>query len=269
VVVENSDTPGGARWVHYAPMSKDESNDVVVKVPSPRSRPIVLHCLTTGERCTIEIGPTPEDFAAGSWTYDCPSCGEAHEQSYRVPKDYDPNVRTRTNDIPLDMDLGELIAGQHVVLRGIELRTTSGSVLHNDFVPGFPRDRKGLEVSWGLGEVHDDLGTVYDHQGQGGWGAHPDGIVHWGDEDLGNGIPAAASTLTIEVHHANDWNPRQAWIEEVSVDLASGEVSIVRNGSTAWRWPTFRRYLFSLSLELRRRTHAISVWTKQVARRPS
>jgi hypothetical protein len=76
----------------------------------------------------------------------------------------------RTIDVPIDIDLGELIAGQHIVLRGITLRTPWGSVLRYSFVPGFSDQPRTTDASWRLGKVNDDLGTVYDHQGQGGWG---------------------------------------------------------------------------------------------------
>jgi hypothetical protein len=80
-------------------------------------------------------------------------------------------------DIPMDVDLGQLISGQHVVLKGITLRTPWGSVLRYAFVPGFSQTDRALDTSWGLGKVMDDMGTDYDHQGAGGWGADADGIV--------------------------------------------------------------------------------------------
>jgi hypothetical protein len=68
-------------------------------------------------------------------------------------------------DIPMDVDLGQLISGQHVVLKGITLKTGWGSVLRNAFVPGLSQADRALDTSWGLGKVMDDLGTEYDHQG--------------------------------------------------------------------------------------------------------
>jgi hypothetical protein len=116
-----------------------------------------------------------------------------------------------------------MIPGQHVVIQGIELRTTSGSVLHYDFVPGFARDNRELNTSWGIGTVSDDLGTEYDHQGAGGWGSHSDGIVYWGDEDLGNGIPGAASRIEIEFYPANGWTPG-SWTSKLVLELPSGKI---------------------------------------------
>ncbi len=207
----------------YVPLSGDGTP---VEIPESilRDRSIVLCCPDTGERCEIENGPDVADFAAGSWSYRCPSCGAEHQQSYRPPSDYDPNQRRRTIDVPFDVDLGELVEGQHIVVRGIELRTISGSVLHYDFVPGFRKSDRRLDTSWGLGEVHDNLGSEYDHSGAGGWGAHPDGVVRWGDEDLGRGIPKEASLVEMEFHPANSWTPTAEWVRRVRVDLRSGSV---------------------------------------------
>ncbi len=223
---------GSFRSVIYVPVG-GEGPPVDIHYESLEERSINICCPDTGDKCLIEKGPAPSDFAAGSWTYRCPSCGEKHTQSYRATQPLDPNTRSRTIDIAFKVDLGELIEGQHIVTQGIELRTTSGSVLHYDFVPGFvrrdPRDQD-LDTSWGLGQVCDDLGSEYDHQGCGGWGAHPDGIVHWGDEDLGRGIPKAASWVEIEFIPAHYWTVPGPWIFKMRVDLSSGSVLQVTAG---------------------------------------
>lgn len=211
---------GSFRSVIYVPVGGD-GPPVDIHYEPLEERSISICCPDTGDKCLIEKGPVPSDFAAGSWTYRCPSCGEEHTQSYRATKARDPNERSRTIDVAFEVDLGELIEGQHIVTQGIELRTTSGSVLHYDFVPGFvQRDRK-LDTSWGLGQVRDDLGSEYDHQGGGGWGAHPDGIVHWGDEDLGRGIPKTASWIEIEFMPAHYWTVPGPWISKMRVDVSS------------------------------------------------
>jgi hypothetical protein len=207
----------------YVPISGDGPP---VEIPESIlwDRSIAICCPDTGERCEIEHGPDLADFAAGSWSYRCPSCGAEHQQSYRPSPDYDPTQRRRTIDLPFEVDLGELVEGQHIVTRGIELRTTSGSVLHYDFVPGFPESDRLLDTSWGLGEVHDDLESQYEHSGAGGWGAHPDGVVHWGDEDLGRGIPKEASWVEIDFYPAHSWVPSTEWVQRIRVDLRSGSV---------------------------------------------
>jgi hypothetical protein len=90
--------------------------------------------------------------------------------------------------------------------------------------------RGDLDVGWGLGEVSDDVGTVYDHMGAGGWGPDDDGIVRWGDEDLGNQIPATANALSLTVHRANSWFPVHEWIQTFTVNLGSHEVTVVEHG---------------------------------------
>ncbi len=225
---------GSFRSVVYVPLGGD-GPPVDIHYEPLEERSISICCPDTGDKCLIDKGPGPSDFAAGSWAYRCPSCGEEHSQSYRASKALDPNERSRRIDVPFEVDLGELIEGQHIVTEGIELRTTSGSVLHYDFVPGFPqRDRK-LDTSWGLGQVRDDLGSEYDHGGGGGWGAHPDGIVHWGDEDLGRGIPKTASWIEIEFMPAHYSNVSSPWISKVKVDLRTGSVIEVTPGTQGSR----------------------------------
>lgn len=182
------------------------------------------HCLTTGERLTLESGPTLADHKAGSWSYLCPVCGESHRTVYGPRDSAEFLERLETIDLPIDINLGELITGQHIVLRGITLRTPWGSVLRYSFVPGFSDRPRTIDASWGLGTVNDDIGTVYDHQGQGGWGPDSDGIVRQGDEDLGNGIPPSASWLTIEFRPVHYSGASGRWISKIMVDLALGSI---------------------------------------------
>ncbi len=127
-------------------------------------------------------------------------------------------------DIPVESDLGELVPGRHIVLEGITLRTPWGSALRYTFVPGFPKSDRHLNASWGLGDVADDLGTAYDHGGEGGWGPDADGTVRRGDEHLGNGVPSTASWLTIAFIPANGWDVPGRWITKIMVDLTLNKI---------------------------------------------
>lgn len=147
--MDSPNIPGSFRFVVYVPISNDGTPaNVPESILGEGHRPISICCPDTGDRCSIEHGPSLADFAAGQWVYKCPSCGEDHQQRYGRAALDDPYYR-RTIDIPFDLDLGELVQGQHIVLRGIQLRTTSGSVLHYSFVPGFRRDDRELDTSWG------------------------------------------------------------------------------------------------------------------------
>jgi hypothetical protein len=191
-------------------------------LPGPFAGPYATHCLNTGTRLVLDDGPILTDYEAGFWSYDCPVCGENHRTVYG-PQDAEALAAINGRvDIPVRLDLGELIRGQHVVIVGIGLRLPCGSVIHNEFVPGFRQGDRNLDTSWGLGEVSDDLGTDYDHGGQGGSGADPDGIVRSGIEILGNGIPEGASWLKIEVGHASRWTPPGDSIQSFTVDLSTG-----------------------------------------------
>ncbi len=124
------------------------------------------------------------------------------------------------------MDLGEIIPGQHVVTRGIEIVDRSyggnGSALYYSFVPGFPYNNREVETGWSLGTVEDDLGTVYEHQCQGGWGPDSDGVIRHGDEFLGNVIPRRARTLKVSISPA--WTPPGAWVRAFEVNIGDGKI---------------------------------------------
>ena len=171
----------------------------------------------------MDPGPSEQEYADRAWTFSCPSCGEEHHMRVR-PREPHNAPKTRVLDIPIDLDLGEIIQGQHVVIKGIERETERGSVLHYDFVPGFDVDDRDLDTSWMLGTVKDDIGTVYDHGGEGGCGPDPDWIIRWGDERLGNTVPSDARTLTVETQHAHYLTPVGPWIRAFTVDLGSGKV---------------------------------------------
>ena len=112
-LVDSPKLPGSFRSIVYVPVPGEGP---LVSLPSGAPA-ISICCPDTGDRCTIEDGPSVHDFAAGIWKYVCPSCGEEHQQRYGRATLDDPYYR-RTIDIPFDLDLGELVKGQHIVLRG-------------------------------------------------------------------------------------------------------------------------------------------------------
>ncbi|HEV3188382.1 MAG TPA: hypothetical protein VGZ04_10105 [Acidimicrobiales bacterium] len=187
-------------------------------------------CELTGETVPLDGERISVDYVSQSWSFECPKCGFEHSGTLmpRVTRERPP--RTRVIDLPLNLDLGEIIEGQHVIIKGIESPVTRGAVIHNDFNPGFSVRSADLDTSWGLGEIFDDVGTVYDHMGAGGWGPDEDGVVRWGDENLGSMIPTSATTLSISVYCANSWRPSSAWIRRFELSLATREVSIAEYG---------------------------------------
>jgi hypothetical protein len=133
----------------------------------------------------------------------------------------EPNV-----DIKFQVDLGEIIPGQHVVTRGIEIADRSyegrGSALYYSFVPGFRHNDTAVETGWSLGTVEDDLGTIYNHQCQGRWGPDADGVVRRGDGFLGNIIPSVASILRVSICPV--WTPPEEWVKNFEVNVVDGTV---------------------------------------------
>jgi hypothetical protein len=205
-----------------------ETSEPKVTFFSPTST--VRHCLVTGERCVIERGPTWEDRRSGVWRYACPSCGAQHEEDFSVRALDRAKPRVRTIDVPIEVDLGELIHGHHVVARGLQLRTLRGSLFHYDCVPAIERSCQAeLDIGWDLGEVIDDVGTRYHHAGGGTWGLSRDGTVNWGEKSLGNGVPATATTLLVRFRQANRGLPEDYSSPSLLFDLRSGEASVQRH----------------------------------------
>ena len=187
----------------------------------------VRHCLTTGERCVIEEGPSWEDRRVGFWRYECPSCGAQHEEDFSFHAADRLKNKQRKIDLPMDIDMGELIRTHHIVARGLELRTLRGSVLHYDCVPAINLElQPDLDMQWGLGEVFDDVETNYRQSGGGTWGLNPDGSLHWGEKFLGNGIPTSATTLLVNFHQASRGLPEDSYSQSLLVNLLNGEASV-------------------------------------------
>ena len=126
----------------------------------------------------------------------------------------------RTLDIAFDLDLGELIPGHHVVVRGIELAT---SQLHYEFVPGMTDDRmrEGEGNFWWLWLLHvaDDLGTQYSDDNGGAFDTRRGGPATHGARDLGGKVPPAATRLELTFEPTPGWNPPAAVVRRATVDL--------------------------------------------------
>lgn len=160
--------------------------------------------------------------------------------------------------ISFDIDVGELVDGHHVVVRGIsrgrtilapdhdELRRQAtqpvqvgdtvmqvsiGEVrkiqvevedeLHYEFVPGVVQgERFSL---WRL-TASDDLGTPYNGNDSGAYGAGGGSATH-GSRDLGGQIPLEASVLLLSFEPGFDWVPPDPWCHQLKVDLQSGSVT--------------------------------------------
>jgi hypothetical protein len=70
--------------------------------------------------------------------------------------------------------------------------------------------------------VSDEIGTVYEHSGVGGWGPDRDQVVRWGNESLGNTVPSDATRLSISFHCDDRWEPAEPWIERLVLDMNVG-----------------------------------------------
>jgi hypothetical protein len=187
----------------------------------------VRHCLETGERCVIEEGPTWEDRRVGYWRYDCPACGTQHEEDFSFHSLNRVTPRSRILDVALDVDMGELMHGHHVVAKGLQMRTLRGSVLHYDCMPAIDLAKQPeLDMEWGLGEVVDDAETNYRKWGGGSWGPGLDETSNWGEKYLGNGIPRSATTLLIRFHQASRGLPEDSYSQSLLVDLIKREATI-------------------------------------------
>lgn len=188
-------------------------------------------CDSVNEEINVDELPVEVDFIEEAWFIVCPLCQGRHSGTLLAPSRPLGPPFPRVIDVPLDIDLGKLIDGQHVVLKGIETTDAYGSQIHNDFVPGFKDSRESdLDTSWSLGEVTDDLGTTYAHRGEGGWGLNADGVVRQGEESLGNSIPKGATKLTISFWYAGSHPPTSRWIQRLTLNPQTGEVLSIEYG---------------------------------------
>lgn len=134
-----------------------------------------------------------------------------------------------------DVDLGELLPGHHVVLRGIErsmkfaspfnpLETLIQSEqLHYEHVPGLTR--LSATPDWSA-TFFDDVGTSYNDREEGAYDGHSEGTATHGKRDIGN-IPTEARVLTIVVGPSYQWVPPEPWIR-------SYEVVLVKTARKGW-----------------------------------
>jgi len=143
----------------------------------------------------------------------------------------------RQIDIACDVDLGELVKGHHVVVRGIELGgpvDRSGVVdgperepqLHYEFVPGLEDHEKDADRFfwyWMLA-VSDDVGTRYRDDNSGVLAPSVGGAATHGTRDLGPPIPATASRLVIRFQPASRFEPPGHYRSELVFDLLAGRV---------------------------------------------
>jgi hypothetical protein len=127
-----------------------------------------------------------------------------------------------------DVDLGELLQGHHVVLRGIERKMEFAGTfspveiliqserLHYEHVPGLTR--LSATPDWSA-TFFDDVGTSYNDREEGAYDGHSGGAATHGMRDIGD-IPVEARVLTIVIGPARDWAPPEPWIRSYEVDLA-------------------------------------------------
>jgi hypothetical protein len=128
-------------------------------------------------------------------------------------------------EIVCDIDLGELVEGHHVVVRGIRFgdpKIETEAELHYEFVPGLlksERESKGpFFWLWTL-QCCDDVNTDYNGNNSGVFDPNSGGSASHGSRDLGARIPHEASRLTIEFEPPRGWNPVGSWRNQIVVDI--------------------------------------------------
>src|SRR6266545_3746909 len=124
----------------------------------------------------------------------------------------------RQLDVTFDFDLGELIDGHHMVLRGIE-RGPGEAVLHYEFVPALQEHEgqdKGPFFWYWLVSASDDTGG-FDPSGH--------GPSSHGTRDLGGVIPTVATPLVLEFQPHSDYTPAAAVCTRLMIELATGAVT--------------------------------------------
>jgi hypothetical protein len=90
-------------------------------------------------------------------------------------------------DVTFDVDLGELVEGHHVVVRGVE-RGSGEAVLHYEFVPLMQEHERQDKRPFFLVLVvyaSDDNGTEYDDHNTGGFDPSGRGPSSHSTRDLG------------------------------------------------------------------------------------
>jgi hypothetical protein len=130
-----------------------------------------------------------------------------------------------------DVDLGELMPGHHVILRGIEQgriwalenpnRTTQTvDQLHYEIIPGLNDTHETPD--WSI-KFSDDVGTEYVYDDGGAYDTRLGLEATHGIRDIGD-IPSNARVLTLTVGPSHMWNPPEPWSRTYDVDL--GETNL-------------------------------------------
>jgi hypothetical protein len=135
----------------------------------------------------------------------------------------------RQLDVAFDVDLGELVDGHHVVVRGIE-RGPGEAVLHYEFVPAVQeheRQDKGPLFWYWMVYASDDIGTEYDDHNTGGFDPSGRGPSSHGTRDLGGAIPAVARRLVLDFEPPWRYTPAATVCRRLTIELATGAVTAV------------------------------------------
>ena len=123
------------------------------------------------------------------------------------------------SDIPIDVDLGELIEGHHVIARSLTSGHTVGASLSYVIAPALSDEEEGGFAWYWMLYASDDLGTEYRDWNSGAFGPSADGETTEGDRDIGGDIPSDASWLLLRFEPPSEWSPPVPWTREIRVDL--------------------------------------------------
>lgn len=159
-------------------------------------------------------------------------------------------------DYKFDIDLGELIPGHHVVVRGIgpapiisvpptadlpredldnidRSNQTPRDQVHFEHVPGLTPD--SATPTWSL-TVSDNAGTRYSGVDEGAYDGQSGGPATHGVRELGGKIPATATFLSLVFDPGYDregdqqWVPTGPWKGELCINLRAGQVCHITPG---------------------------------------
>ena len=118
--------------------------------------------------------------------------------------------------LEFDFDVGEIMPGHRVRLRGIDRNEYGISVLNYEHHPGL--DSTSPTPDWGL-TFSDDLGTTtYAEDDGGGYDGHSGGEWTPGFRDIGI-IPYGAHQLIVHVRPQPGWTPPEPWLREIVIPL--------------------------------------------------
>jgi hypothetical protein len=125
-----------------------------------------------------------------------------------------------------DVDLGELMPGHRVVLRGIERGSVvtlenpprtirSVDELHYEIIPGLKS--KDETPDWSI-SFSDDVGTKYPYEDAGAFDTRLGLEETHGMRDIGD-IPSNATVLVLTVRPSYLWEPPEPWSRSHEIDL--------------------------------------------------